>query len=356
MAWTVRLPLYLVRAFGGALVLVLAVFLALGLTGELIELARRAAGRPELGLGTVLLMAVLKLPALLFKLLPFAVLFAAMLSLYRLDRHRELVAVRAAGQSAWGFLAPILAVCILLGLAAAWLGNPAATLATSRFQDLEQQHFKATAGALWLRQPEAQGWSIAEVRRLAPDGEAQDLTLLSFDAGGRLAGRIDAARGRLLPGAWRLEDVLLVDADGSGRRADSTTLPTRMTPDDLRRAQGAARPVSVWALPGAIAALEAAGLSAGRQRLELQSALALPLLLAAAALLAAPLALPRRRQPGPAWPLLGGLLAGFVLLVFSDVAAAFGAAGSLPSGLAAWAPVVVTAGFGGALLLHLEGA
>ena len=33
----------------------------------------------------------------------------------------------------------------------------------------------------------------------------------------------------------------------------------------------------------------------------------------------------------------------------------FGASGDLPVVLAAWAPVLVTAGFGTALLLHLEG-
>lgn len=350
------LPLYLARSFGGALALILAVFLALGLTGELIELARRAAPRPELGFDAVAVMALLKLPALLFKLLPFAVLFAAMLALYRLDRHRELVAVRAAGQSAWGFLMPILAEAALLGLAAILLGQPAATLATARFQDLEQRHFKTVPGSIWLRQPEAEGWSIVQMQAPDAEGKARGLTILAFDAAGRLTLRVDAARGQLAPDGWHLEDALFTGPDGASRQAVATILPTRATPMDLRNAAGAVRPTSVWSLPGLIDRLEASGLSAAHQRLDLHSAFALPLLLAAAALLAAPLTLPRRRQPGPAWTLLGGLLAGFVLLVFSDVTAAFGAAGSLPVGLAAWAPVLVAGGFGTALLLHLEGA
>ncbi len=357
MPCPIRLPLYLARAFGGALALILAVFLALGLTGELIELARRAAGRPELGFATVALMALLKLPALLLKLLPFAVLFAAMLALYRLDRHRELIAVRAAGQSAWGFLAPILAVSVLLGLFVAWLGQPASSLSTGRFQDLEQRYFKPGPPAgLWLRWPEAEGWSITRIRQPGVPGEAmRDLSILRFDSAGRLTARIDAERGRLLDGGWHLEDVLLGGVDGTGRRVSATTVPTSLTAADLRAAPGAARRVPVWALPGLIAGLEAAGLPALRQRLDLQSAYALPFLLAAAALLAAPLTLPRRRLPGIAWPLLGGVLAGFVLLVFSEAAVAFGASGGLPVILAVWAPVLVAGGFGTALLLHVEG-
>lgn len=355
MGVPVRLPLYLTRAFGGALALILAVFLALGLTGELIELARRAAGRPELGFATVALMAVLKLPALLLKLLPFGVLFAAMLALYRLDRHRELIAVRAAGQSAWGFLAPILAASVLLGLFAAWLGQPASSLSTSRFQDLEQRYFKPSpAAGLWLRLPEAEGWSITRIRQPGTPGEAmRDISILRFDPAGRLTARIDAERGRLLDDGWHLEEALLGD---TGRRVAATIVPTSLTAADLLTPPGAARPVPVWALPGLIAGLEAAGLPALRQRLDLQAAYALPFLLAAAALLAAPLTLPRRRLPGMAWPLLGGLLAGFVLLVFSDATATFGASGGLPVILAAWAPVLVAGGFGTALLLHMEGA
>jgi len=354
MLCPLRLPLYLARAFGGALALILAVFLALGLTGELIELARRAAGRPELGFATVALMALLKLPALLLKLLPFAVLFAAILALYRLDRHRELIAVRAAGQSAWGFLAPILAASVLLGLFAAWLGQPASSLSTGRFQDLEQRYFKpGQAAGLWLRRPEAEGWSITRIRQPGAPGETmRDLSILRFDSAGRLTARIDAERGRLLDGRWHLEEAWQGD---TGRRVAATTVPTSLTAADLRAAPGAARPVPVWALPGLIAGLEAAGLPALRQRLDLHSAYALPFLLAAAALLAAPLTLPRRRLPGMAWPLLGGLLAGFVLLVFSDAAAAFGASGGLPVILAVWVPVLVAGGFGTALLLHLEG-
>ncbi len=356
MAAPFRLPFYLARAFGGALGLILAVFLALGLIGELIELARRAAGRPELGFATIALMAVLKLPALVLKLLPFAVLFAALLALYRLDRYRELVAVRAAGLSAWGFLLPLLAVAFLLGLAAAAAGNPAAALATARFQDLEQRHFRPAAGGLWLRQPEAEGWSILRARERRTGGEIGDLTLLRFDSAGRPAGRIDARRGLLRDGAWHLEDVLETAAGEGGQRVSALVVATRATPADLAAAGGAPRVLPVWALPGAIAALDAAGLPALRQRFELQAVLALPPLLAASVLLAAPLTLPRRRLPGPAWPLLGGVLAGFALMVLSEVTAAFAASGGLPAALAAWSPVLVAAGFGSALLLHLEGA
>ena len=71
---------------------------------DMVELLRRAYGRPGVGLGTVLLMAVLHLPFLLQKLMPFGVLFGTMLTFQRLTRTHELVAARAAGVSVWQFL------------------------------------------------------------------------------------------------------------------------------------------------------------------------------------------------------------------------------------------------------------
>ena len=71
---------------------------------DVIELLRRVYGRPGVGLGLVLLMAVLHLPFLVQKLLPFAVLFGTMLTFQRLTRSHQLVAVRSVGVSVWQFL------------------------------------------------------------------------------------------------------------------------------------------------------------------------------------------------------------------------------------------------------------
>jgi len=57
-------------------------------------------------------MAVLYLPHLGQEMLPFAILGGGVFSYMKLARSQELVATRAAGVSAWDFLAPPLAVAI----------------------------------------------------------------------------------------------------------------------------------------------------------------------------------------------------------------------------------------------------
>ena len=61
-------------------------------------------------------MSLLKLPDLGLTLLPFAVLLGGVFSFVRLSRSQELLAIRAAGVSAWNLLAPALTVAVLLGI------------------------------------------------------------------------------------------------------------------------------------------------------------------------------------------------------------------------------------------------
>src|SRR5580693_5449515 len=61
-------------------------------------------------------MAILQFPDLGQKLLPFAILLGGVFAFVRLSRNQELVATRAAGVSAWDFLAPPLVVAISIGI------------------------------------------------------------------------------------------------------------------------------------------------------------------------------------------------------------------------------------------------
>ena len=72
---------------------------------DFIELLRRAATKPDVGFGLVLEIAALRLPYVAMEILPFAVLLGGILAFWRLTRSSELIVARAAGVSAWQFLA-----------------------------------------------------------------------------------------------------------------------------------------------------------------------------------------------------------------------------------------------------------
>ena len=100
-----------------------------------------------------------------------------------------------------------------------------------------------------------------------------DVTLWRLSEADRPLARIEAPDARLLPGRWVLADAVTFNADRSAGPKQTLTFPTDLTPDRIEDSFASPDTLSVWALPGFIEVLEAAGFSAVRHRLHFQSLL-----------------------------------------------------------------------------------
>ena len=85
-------------------------------TIDFVELMRRAGETPEATTALLAQLALYRTPAVAEQILPFAMLFGAMIALLNLSRRLELVVARAAGISAWQFLTPALLVALAIGV------------------------------------------------------------------------------------------------------------------------------------------------------------------------------------------------------------------------------------------------
>jgi lipopolysaccharide export system permease protein len=372
------LTLYVARGFLAAAGLMLLSLTGLVALFDFIELLRRAATRPAVGFDIPLTIAALRLPFVALQILPFAVLLGGIVAFWRLTRSSELIVARAAGVSAWGFLAGPVAVALVLGLGATFGISPLSSSLLARAERMDQANLRTgggltslAGGRLWLRQAdrglEPQGVAILAGRPVAVPGTGaepstpgaprfalQEVTVWRLSADDRPLARIEAPRARLIDGAWVLEDAVTF---GNGRLASPPapfSLPTELTPERIQDSFASPETLGFWSLPGFIAVLEASGFSAVRHRIQFHSLLALPVLSIAMALLAAGFSMRQTRRGGVAQMIGGGVAAGFALFVVGRVSSEFGEAGSLPVELAAWAPTVAGLLLALALLLHLE--
>ena len=356
------LSMYFGRQFLGGFALVLAVLASVILLFDAAELLRRASGHDGVGYMQVLEMALLQLPFLIQKVLPIAVLFGSMLAFLRLTRTHQLVVTRSAGISVWQFIAPALALAVLIGVSAITLFDPFSAAAVSRFEQLEGRYIRGqssvlavSSAGLWLRQPGPNGQSVIHAERVSQRGEAlDDITIFFYEGADRFAGRIDAASGVLRDGAWELHDVLLTAPDQPSQRLKSYELETSLTLAQIQDSFAPPETLSFWELPAFIDALREAGFSALNHRIHWHTLLSAPLLLFAMVLIAAAfsLRLTRHRHAGPM--VVGGVFAGFAVYAVSDVVLALGLSGSVPAALAAWTPAGVCTLLGIATLFHLE--
>jgi lipopolysaccharide export system permease protein len=363
MSFARTLVVYVGRRFLSATLLTLLALTLLVSMFDFIELLRRAAGRNDVGLSTVGLIAALRMPFLAMQIMPFAVLLGGMLAFWRLARSSELVVARAAGVSAWGFLLGPVAVALGIGAAAVAGLSPLSSTLFARADRMEASIFRGgggpstlAGGRLWLRQAdrslEADGLAILSGRAVAaPGGFALErVSVWRLTPQDRLLARVE-----LRAGQWVLSDATLFTAGEREPRAIGTLeLPTDLTPDRIQDSFAQPDTFSVWALPGFIAVLESAGFSAIRHRLQLQSLLATPVLTLGMALLAAGFAMRYSRMGGTAGMIALGVSAGFALFVLDRVTGEFGESGALPVWLAAWAPAIAGLLLAVGLLLYLE--
>jgi lipopolysaccharide export system permease protein len=368
MGFAATLAVYIGRQFLFAVLAMLAALSGLVALFDFIELLRRSAVHPEATFGIVVTIASLRVPWEATEILPFAVLLGGMLAFWRLTRSSELVVARAAGVSAWQFLAaPVLLAILLGGLGTAAI-SPLASVMMARAEQMEDNFLHSGNGAvqlsggqLWLRQLDAglvpQGVAIMHAQHVTLQHKnltAENVSVYRLDTQDRLLARIEASAASLGDHVWHLKDARVIRPDQLPEAARGIDLPTDLTVSRVQESFASPDTLSVWALPGFIRLLERSGFSAIRHRLRFQSLLALPLLAGTMALVAAGFSMRPARRGGVAKMIGSGVAAGFVLFVISEVAKEFGDSGALPTALAAWAPAAAGLMLALALLLHLE--
>jgi lipopolysaccharide export system permease protein len=308
-------------------------------------------------------MAALKLPHTAQDVMPFAVLFGTMLVFWRLTRSNELVAARAAGISAWAFLAPAVLTALLIGMASIMLFNPVASALEGGYEKLESRILRMNGdptslsnGELWLRQSDGAGGQVIlhGEKRAAADLVLRDVGLFFIDARSQFTQRIEAQSARLDGGFWFVEQGQRFRPGAPAEKFDTLRLATGLTTRKIEESLASPESMSFWELPGYIGLLEQSGFSAQRHRLHFNALLARPLLFCAMVLVAASFSLRMQRRGGVVMLLMSGVAAGFLLYFVSDVVFALGLSARIPILLAAWTPAGVSMIFGVSMLLHLE--
>ena len=142
---------HVLAGIGAATALLGAVVLLI----DFIDLSRSLGGRAEISIATELGLTLLKSPSVLLQLAPFVFLFGVLGAFMDMNRRNELIAIRAAGVSAWRFILPAAAAAFVLGVAAMVLLNPIAAGMNGLFESarasLTPQETSRTRH-IWLRQ------------------------------------------------------------------------------------------------------------------------------------------------------------------------------------------------------------
>lgn len=347
-----------------ALGIALAVISALVMLIDFVEISRGLGSDTDLGTLRILSLLVMKSPAVIVQLLPFVFLFGTLSAFVSLNRRSELIAMRAAGISAWRFVLPAAGAAFAMGILTVTVLGPLAASGDGMFQRERARINGSVAGAadseaVWLREGEgARQMVIRAGRQDRANARLLDVAFFIYvtDPQGRRAfsERIDAKSAALSAGRWRLVDAVGAQTGQRAVRYATLDLPSSLA--DEEAFERFARPQSTpfWSLPGQIQRIEDAGFSSTAYRLRLQQLLATPLMFAAMSILAAAFSLRLMRLGDLAKMAVSAVVLGFAFFFLNQASSAFGSAEVVPPFVAAWLPALLTALAAFTLLFYTE--
>ncbi|HYI89754.1 MAG TPA: LPS export ABC transporter permease LptG [Beijerinckiaceae bacterium] len=351
---------YLARQFTRTILAVFATVFALVCLLDFVELMRRAGDAEGATPAFMARLAFFRTPAIAEQVFPFAILFGSMVTLLQLSRKLELVVARSAGVSAWQFLQPGILVAALLGILSVLAYNPFSAYLKQQAAEQEARLFARAAKAasekeLWIRQKSVDGQAILRADgAMSRTTTISRVTIFTFDENGVFNERIEAPEAALRDGYWELKDARILSAAEEPQTFDTYILASNLHPSQVRQTFTPPESVPFWDMAETIARTERSGLDATRYRLQHDILLARPLLFVVMVILAASVSLRFFRFGGVAPMVLGGVAAGFMLYVATEVMRDLGSAGLVGPTVAAWFPAVVGSLLGTLALLYQE--
>lgn len=345
-----RLARYFGSRFLSALLAIFFGGFALVALIDYIELVRRSAGQSSASALATAAISLARVPQIMEVLMPFAVLVGAMICYLNLSRRLELVIARAAGVSAWQFIAPAIVVAFLFGIFATTVYNPLAAILKEQSKRLEDRYFggaqqtslQAAGGGFWVRQKSVSGQSIINAAASSDQGvRLSGVIVFHYDHDNHFSERIEAKTAVLRSGYWRLLEVRRYPVNAAPVIAPEHDLSTNLTLEQVRESFATPETVSFWDLPFFIEMADRAGLAAAGYKLQYQKLLSRPALLVAMVMVAAAFSLRFFRFGGVQKMVLFGVSAGFLLFVLSKITDDLSKAEILHPIVAAWLPVAI---------------
>ncbi len=328
-----------------------------------VEISKAINTREDLSGLSLLILLLEKSPNLILILLPFAFLFGSLAAFVNLNRRSELIAMRAAGVSAWRFVLPASTLAFVFGVFTIGVLNPVASMLNDRYDKVMHQMDDASPAradaAIYLRQGDGQQQVVIRAdKQDGVIGHLKGVTFWIYDIDStdvpQFRERVDAKTAVLYPGGWQLRDAREAKPGEPARFYDNLSLPSNLDPQQAFKKYASTQSVPFWRLPGLIHQNKISGFSTTNYQLKLHQLLSTPLMFAAMTALGAAFSLRLMRLGGMTALVISGVSLGFVIFFVNQLFSSMGKADVIPIYLAGWTPAILALLAAMTLLVYTE--
>jgi len=355
-----RIALYISRLFltrsAAVLVALVGILMMLDLLGKSGDiLAYHGNGDAELWR-----YVGLRLPQLIARFLPFAVLLGTLITFAGLNQNSEIISMKAAGISAHQIIAPLIVVSMMIAAVHFTFNERFVTRATATLSAWDAVDFAPIPPETGIQNNVSlvHGDDLIFVSRVAGRDSGVRLNGITIygRTGGTLRSILTAREGVAAPGqGWILRDATLFSVDsGTLQRMASVKVGSDISPDEFTLARVNADEQDFWRLRRSIEDLRATNRPTAALESSLWHKLAGPMSTVLMPLLAAVAAFGLARSGALMVRAVIGMALGFAYFVADNFAIAMGNLGAYQPFLAAWGPFLLFLLVGEAVLIRTE--
>ncbi len=288
---------------------------------------------------------VLKIPRLVYEVLPIVVLLATLITFRGLAMNSEITAMRACGIGLSRLLMPVLSVTTILVLLILLDGERLVPLANQKANYLEDVALKKRPHILALRKNRI--WfrtgenSFCNIQKVNPDhASLHHVTLYSFDADFHLLARMDADEVRWDGAGWITDGathwVFGPSGDIASERHFQGTFPLTESLEEMINVEKSSREMGYGELRDYIGILRRDGYPVTAYEVDLHAKISYTVISLIMVLIAVPFSLGSTRGGGVGISIGLSVLIGFGYWIAYSIGLSFGYAGVLPPVVAAW--------------------
>lgn len=340
------LDVYIARRMFWSFLLVFAVLFGIAEIFDVLEFLRRGASRPDMNISNAIKMALFKSPYLINQITPFVILFGSLHAFLSLTRNNEIIAMRAAGVSPWSLLkAPVCIVFIIAVFQVTVISHIASPMRQTVNQmetdifGTQQQHLAVLSTGLWMREGNAHRQTILHARLGNASGtELSQVMIIDTTPQDFFIRRIDALRAKLNNKVWTLYNAYVSDKAKGTVYHDTFSIPTTITPEQLKNNFADVDNISFWQLPSTITAMEQAGFKPREHILRYHTFLAKPFMLIAMVLIAMAFTTGLNTRSNKKRVVALCVFTGFMVFFLTILLQTVGQMGELNPIVAAWIP------------------
>ena len=308
--------------------------------------------------------AIWRLPELAVFLIPFSVLMAALLSLAKLERSNETLALKSAGAPYYQILLAFLPAVGLVAVMHFALTDQLVPRAINHLMEHDlyvekKSKFDEVDQRVWVQD----GDTIVEVGQVTSQGlELYNMRLYERDELGNVIHQrfVRHATFDINTRKWTLEEIedtkIIADKPTEVSTIATATWDTKLGPQEFSELIERPQAMTTQRLWSFATSAQIGVRPTYFYETWLQKRVALPVSSILMILLAAPVALSfGRRDKGVASGMAIGFGLGFLYFITEGLVQSLGESGAVPPFFAAWLPALLFASIGGLWLIRLEG-